>query len=206
MGQIIKRIFELTLPENQSAFLWGPRQVGKSHWIRENLPNSSVIDLLKSDVFSEYASRPSLLRERFSEKTDELIVIDEVQKLPALLDEVHWLIENKGVAFLLTGSSARKLKRGMANMLGGRAWRRTMTPLCYPEIAYTNLEAVFKSGLLPAHFLSENPDEFHRAYVADYLKEEIAAEARNQNLPAFADFLRVSAELAERSPRIISKS
>lgn len=121
------------------------------------------------------------------------MVIDEVQKIPSLLDEVHWLIENKGVSFLLTGSSARKLRRGHANLLGGRAWKRTMTPLSYTEVKGFDLESVMMSGLLPAHFLSPSPLEELRAYISDYLKEEIAAEALVQNIPAFSDFLRVAA-------------
>lgn len=190
--KITQRRLQLSLPEGKSAFLWGPRKVGKSYWIRENQSNAILIDLLKTDVFADYASRPALLRERYSEATS-LIVIDEVQHLPAILNEVHWLIENKGVAFLLTGSSARKLKREHANMLGGRAWRYTMVPLCYPEIEDLDIEKAIISGLLPSHLMSEDPLQDLRAYVADYLKEEIVNEAVVQNIPAFADFLRVAA-------------
>ncbi|MFH1198931.1 MAG: DUF4143 domain-containing protein [Candidatus Omnitrophota bacterium] len=116
-----------------------------------------------------------------------------MQKVPQLLDEVHWLIENKNISFLLTGSSARKLRRGHANLLGGRAWRKTMVPLSYLEVTDFDLERVMISGLLPAHYLSTNPIEELRAYVADYLKEEIIAEALTQNIPAFNEFLRVAA-------------
>jgi predicted AAA+ superfamily ATPase len=151
-----------------------------------------VIDLLKTDVFAEYATRPQLLRERYQSHRG-LIVIDEIQKVPLLLDEVHWLIENRGLSFLLTGSSARKLKRGHANLLGGRAWRRQMVPLSYREVIGFDLEAIMTSGLLPPHYLSDRPQEDLRAYVADYLKEEIAAEALTQNIPAFGEFLRVAA-------------
>lgn len=192
MRKIIKRAFQLNLPTGQSAFLWGPRKVGKTYWIREHLSKQPVIDLLKTDTFAEYASRPALLRERYQDHRG-LIVIDEIQKVPSLLDEVHWLMENKKVPFLLTGSSARKLKRGHANLLGGRAWKRHMTPLSYLEVTGFDLEKVLLSGLLPPHFLSPNPEEELRAYVADYLKEEIAAEALIQNIPSFSDFLRVAA-------------
>lgn len=192
MRKIIRRAFQLRLPADRSAFLWGPRKVGKSHWIRENLPKATLIDLLQTDVFADYASHPSLLRERLLHHKG-LVVIDEIQKVPALLDEVHWLIENKGLQFLLTGSSARKLRRGHANLLGGRAWRKTMVPLSHSEMEGFDLEKAMVSGLLPPHFLSENPIEDLRAYVADYLKEEIAAEALVQNIPAFAEFLRVAA-------------
>lgn len=192
MRSIVKRALSLNLPFGQSSFLWGPRKVGKSYWIRHSLPNVTVIDLLKSDVYADFASRPSLLRERHQNHRG-LLVIDEVQKIPALLDEVHWLIENKGLSFLLTGSSSRKLRRGHANLLGGRAWKRTMTPLSYTEVKGFELESVMNSGLLPAHFLSPSPIEELRAYTSDYLKEEIAAEALVQNIPAFSDFLRVAA-------------
>lgn len=151
-----------------------------------------MIDLLKTDVFAEFASRPSLLRERYS-NFKGLIVIDEIQKLPVLLDEVHWLIENVGISFLLTGSSARKLKQSHANLLGGRAWRRVMLPLSLTEIEGGNLSEILKSGLLPPHFLSPDPIEDLRAYVADYLKEEIVEEALVRNIPAFSEFLRVAA-------------
>lgn len=192
MKKIIQRLFRLETPKNRSVFLWGPRKVGKSYWIREHLPQSILIDLLKSDIFADYVSRPALLRERFSESSS-LIVIDEVQKVPRLLDEVHWLIENRGLQFLLTGSSARKLKRGHANLLGGRAWKRQMMPLSFAEVEGFDLESAMHSGLLPPHFLSERPEEDLRAYVSDYLKEEIVEEALTQNIPAFNEFLRVAA-------------
>jgi hypothetical protein len=156
------------------------------------LKPAKVIDLLQTDVFAEYASRPSLLRERFADGKG-LIVIDEVQKVPQLLDEVHWMIEECGAQFLLTGSSARKLRKGHANLLGGRAWRRMMLPLSYTEVSGFNLEEALISGMLPPHFLAEHPLEELRAYVADYLKEEIAAEALAQNIPSFSEFLRVAA-------------
>jgi len=190
--KIIQRQFRLDLPKGKSAFLWGPRKTGKSYWIKHHLPEAKVIDLLKTDVFADYSSRPALLRERYYDHKG-LIVIDEVQKVPALLDEVHWMIENRGASFLLTGSSARKLKHGHANMLGGRAWRRTMCPLSWSEIQGFDLDRVMKSGLLPPHILSTAPAEDLRAYIADYLKEEIAAEALTQNIPAFNEFLRVAA-------------
>ncbi|MBK8871270.1 MAG: ATP-binding protein [Elusimicrobia bacterium] len=192
MRSIVKRAFSLDLPAGKSAFLWGPRKVGKSYWIRHSLPDATVIDLLKTDVYADYASRPAILRERYQNHRG-LLIIDEVQKVPSLLDEVHWLIENRGLSFLLTGSSARKLRRGHANLLGGRAWKRTMTPLSFIEVKGFDLERVMMSGLLPLHFLSPNPLEELRAYTADYLKEEIAAEAKVQDIPAFSDFLRVAA-------------
>lgn len=182
----------MKLPRGQSCFLWGPRKAGKSYWIRHHLKDACLIDLLQSDVFSEYATRPALLRERFSDSR-KLIVIDEVQKIPMLLDEVHWMIENPGSQFLLTGSSARKLRRGHANLLGGRAWRKVLLPLSFSEVRGFVLEKALVSGMLPPHFLSQDPVADLRAYVSDYLKEEIAAEATAQQIPAFSEFLRVAA-------------
>ena len=189
---ILTQKIDIQLPAGKSCFLWGPRKVGKSYWIRQHLKDIKLIDLLQTDVFADYAARPALLRERF-ENPKRLIVIDEVQKVPQLLDEVHWMIEEFGAQFLLTGSSARKLRKGHANLLGGRAWRRVMLPLSYSEVSGFNLEQALVSGMLPPHFLSQNPLEDLRSYVADYLKEEIAAEAIAQNIPSFSEFLRVAA-------------
>jgi predicted AAA+ superfamily ATPase len=189
---IKKRLLSIKLPKGKSAFLWGPRKVGKSFWLKEHFPEAIFIDLLKTDVWSEYASRPALLRERFSQTTAQ-IIIDEIQMVPELLNEVHWLIENKQLSFLLTGSSPRKLRRKEANLLGGRAWRYTMAPLCYPEIADIDIEKIMSTGTLPPHLLSPDPLQDFRAYVGDYLKEEIMAEAAVQNIPAFSEFLRVAA-------------
>lgn len=192
MRKIIRRLLALDLAPGRSAFLWGPRKVGKSFWLREHLggPKVQLIDLLQTDVFAELASRPALLRERWDGR---VTVIDEVQKLPALLDEVHWLIENRRASFVLTGSSARKLRRGHANLLGGRARRHEMGPLSLVETEGFDLERVMASGLLPPHFLSPEPEEDLRAYVADYLREEIATEAAVRSMPSFADFLRAAA-------------
>ena len=192
MGKIKKRLLDLQLPPKQSAFLWGPRKVGKTHWVKAHLSDTLLIDLLKTDVFGEYVSRPALLRERYQDHKG-LIAIDEIQMIPDLLNEIHWMIENTAVSFLMTGSSARKLRRGHANLLAGRAWRHTMAPLSIAETEGFDLEQVFVSGLLPPHFLSVDPIKDLRSYVGDYLKEEIAAEATLQNIPAFADFLRVAA-------------
>lgn len=192
MKHIKDRILDLSLPADRSAFLWGPRKTGKTYWINRSFADSVIIDLLKTDVFADYASRPSLLREQYQEHRG-LVVIDEIQMVPDLLNEIHWLIENTDASFLMTGSSARKLRRRHANLLGGRAWRYTMAPLTHAETEGFDLEQVVVSGLLPPHFLSSDPVQDLRSYVADYLKEEIAAEAVIQNIPAFAEFLRVAA-------------
>ena len=192
MDGIAERLLEIDLPPGKSAFLWGPRQVGKTWWLRRRFPADRVrhIDLLQTDVFAELASRPALLRERWDGR---LTVIDEVQKLPVLLDEVHGLMESRGASFVLTGSSARKLRRGHANLLGGRAWRFEMGPLSSREIVAFDLDRAVVTGLLPSHYLSAEPDRELRAYIGDYLKEEIAAEAAVRNIPAFSEFLRAAA-------------
>ncbi len=192
MGKIFDRALNISLPPERSAFLWGPRKVGKTHWVSRHFEDGVFIDLLKSEVFADYASRPWLLRERL-EGVSKTVVIDEIQMVPDLLNEIHWLIENRGTQFVLTGSSARKLRRNHANLLGGRAWRYTMAPLCWVEVNDFDLEDVMIRGLLPPHFLSPDPVQDLRAYVADYLKEEIAAEAVIRSIPAFAEFLRVAA-------------
>ncbi|MBI4536597.1 MAG: ATP-binding protein [candidate division NC10 bacterium] len=192
MRNISKRLLTIDLPANRSAFLWGPRKTGKTFWLGQTFPEHVRIDLLQTDVFGEYASRPSLLRERYRDHR-RILIIDEVQLVPDLLPEIHWLIENRGPNFFMAGSSARKLLRKHADLLGGRAWRYTMHPLTYLETQGFDLEAVMVTGLLPPHFLSPDPIQDLRAYVADYLKEEIAAEAAIQSIPAFSEFLRVAA-------------
>ena len=192
MGKIIRRHLNISLKKKQSAFIWGPRRVGKTYWLKHYFlkPQHHFIDLLKTDTFSEYASRPALLRERWKE---QVTVIDEIQNVPALLNEVHWLIENKSASFLLTGSSARKLRKTSTHLLAGRAWRFEMGPLSFYETTGFSLEKVLQFGLLPDHFLSSDPQKELRAYVMDYLKQEIAIESQVRNIPAFAQFLKSAA-------------
>ena len=121
------------------------------------------------------------------------IIIDEVQKIPDLLDEVHWLIENRGLRFILCGSSARKLKRGKSNLLGGRGVRYELHPLVYPEIGEFSIAKALNAGLIPRHYQGNSPRRLIQSYVGDYLREEIAAEALSRNIPAFSRFLEVAA-------------
>lgn len=192
MRRICKRLFNPRLGQGISAFLWGPRRVGKTYWLKHHFlePTDWYIDLLQTDQLADYVARPALLRERWR---GGRIIIDEVQKVPSLLDEVHSLIEDRGTSFLLTGSSARKLRRSHANLLAGRARRYEMGPLSFFETEGFDLEQVMRCGLLPPHYLSAEPEEDIRSYVADYLKEEIVAEAATQNIPVFSEFLRVAA-------------
>ena len=144
-----ERILNLDIEKGQSAFLWGIRKSGKSSYLKKHFPNSLYIDLLKQDIYTKYLTKPHLLREEIlalnESKLEEPIIIDEVQKIPDLLDEVHWLIENSSAYFILCGSSARKLKRGAANLLGGRAWSFHMPPLCSREIPNLDLYSVHGS-------------------------------------------------------------
>ena len=151
-----------------------------------------MYDFLKTDLFLNFSKNPSLLREQLSAKNDEIlkysIILDEVQKIPQILDEVHWLIENKGLSFILCGSSARKLKRGKANLLGGRAWRYEMFPLVTAELENWNLLRILNHGMIPDHYLQKNYRKALQAYTQDYLKEEVFAEGLTRNIPAFSRF------------------
>lgn len=185
------RVLNLDLPARQSAFLWGPRKTGKSTFLKMRFPESFTIDFLQTDLFLEYSKRPSLLRERLSAGRDKFsspIILDEVQKVPQILDEIHWMIENSGLSFILCGSSARKLKKGRANMLGGRAWRYEMFPLVFPELNELNLLKILNRGLIPIHYLQDGYGKSLQAYTQDYLKEEVFAEGLIRNIPAFSRF------------------
>ena len=190
--ETITRLLKIELPQGQSAFLWGPRKTGKTTYLRATFPNSRVYDLLQTDLFLEFAKRPFLLREQLlaasPKQLQEPVIIDEVQKVPQLLDEIHWLIENKGLRFILCGSSARKLKRGKANLLGGRAWRYEMHPLVSAEVADLNLLQALNRGMLPRHYMQEEYHKSLQAYVRDYLQEEVFAEGLTRNIPAFSRF------------------
>jgi len=190
----IKRILKMKLPKRQSAFFWGARKTGKTTYLKERFPDSIVYDFLKTDLFLEISKSPSLLRERLLANSEAAlkkpVILDEVQKIPQVLDEVHWLIENRNLRFVLCGSSARKLKRGHANLLGGRAWRYELFPLTSREIGKADILRVLNHGLIPLHYL-QNADDCKKslkAYVQDYLREEVFAEGLTRNIPAFSRF------------------
>lgn len=186
------RLLDSTLPPGQSAFLWGARKTGKSTWLRRRYPDSVYYDLLQTDVMLEFTRRPSALREQLLARDLSTlgtpIILDEVQKVPQLLDEVQWLIETQKLSFILCGSSARKLRRGQSNLLGGRAWRFEMHPLVSAEIPGFNLLQALNRGLLPAHYVQPQFRRSLRAYVQDYLKEEVFAEGLTRNVAAFSRF------------------
>jgi predicted AAA+ superfamily ATPase len=190
-----KRLLDIELPEGQSAFLWGPRKTGKTFYLRQRFPQSIVYDFLDTDTFFELSKRPALLREQLlARPAGDLrhpVILDEVQKVPALLDEVHWLIENKKLRFILCGSSARKLVRAHANLLGGRAWRYELFPLVFPEIGKADLLRALNHGTIPLHYLEEESacKRSLKGYLQDYMKEEVFAEGLARNIPAFSKFL-----------------
>jgi predicted AAA+ superfamily ATPase len=188
------------LLKKKSFFLLGPRATGKTSLIRAQLPEARVYDLLNPAVYGDLVRRPQLIAEELKAKPAPLIVIDEIQKLPLLLDEAHRLIENTGVRFLLTGSSARKLKHGGANLLGGRAWEAALYPLTSHEIQSSSEKNLsfdelryFNQGGIPHIYLAEEPREELKSYVNLYLREEIQAEASRMRVDLFARFLDVMA-------------
>ena len=193
---LIKRFLNLSLPHNQSCFLWGARKTGKSTFLKEQFPNSMNINLLKADTFQKYFHTPQRLREELIKSSfSGTIIIDEVQKVPLLLDEVHYLIENlNSIQFILCGSSVRKIKSTGANLLGGRAWRYLFQPLCYPEIQDLNWSQIFNHGLIPSHYLTKsNINKFLASYIYDYILPEVQYEANLRQRERFAKFLNIAA-------------
>ena len=175
------------LLEKKSHFFFGARSTGKSTLIRDQLGNDAIImDLLERDTYKRLLQDPSLL-ERLDHT--KIIVIDEIQKIPSLLDEVHRLIQKNNTTFLLTGSSARKLKKGSSNLLAGRAWQAFLFPLVYSEITNFELEQYLTRGGLPQAYNSSDWQKELDAYVSLYLREEIAAEALTRNLESFSEFI-----------------
>lgn len=201
-SQQYERRLNITLPKNQSAFLLGPRKTGKTYFLKHTFKNSIYYDLLNTDLYLDFLNEPKRLRDEIlaadNEKKKLPIIIDEIQLVPLLLNEVHWLIENTGCSFILCGSSARKLRKQHANMLGGRAWRYDLFPLTYAEIPEFNIIKALNNGLIPGHYDSSNPQKQIRSYIATYLKEEIVAEGIERNLPNFSRFLdAVSFQIGE---------
>lgn len=190
-----ERIQKILDIQDDSVFLWGARQVGKSTLVKKLFPDAKIYDLLKSDEYSRLLRRPQLLREELmSYDETNVVVIDEIQKIPALLDEVHWLIVNRGIRFVLCGSSARKLKRVGTNLLGGRALPVMLFPFVSAEIPDFDLFRAINNGMIPRHYMVQNPQKRLEAYIGAYLKEEIQEEAVVRQLSSFNRFLDVAAQ------------
>lgn len=182
------------LVNQKSFFLFGPRATGKTSIIQHQLKDAHIINLLRSEIFIRLSASPWELETIIDAlPSHTVIVIDEIQKIPLLLDEVHRLIEEKHIKFLLTGSSARKLKHNHVNLLAGRAWEAHLFPLIRQEIPDFDLDRYLNYGGLPTVYLSRYPKEELIAYVNTYLKEEIQAEAIVRKIHSFSKFLQTSA-------------
>jgi uncharacterized protein len=176
----------------KSVFLFGPRQTGKTTLIKNQLADCFFIQLLDATLQRKLIEDPSYLL-KLIPKNQKRVVIDEIQKIPELLDVVHLLIEERKINFLLTGSSARKLKKSGVNLLGGRARTKFLYPLTYQELnSHFDLEKIITYGSLPSIYFSDDPYEDLKSYVSEYLIQEVAAEGLIRNLPAFSRFLTVA--------------
>lgn len=180
-------------PANKSFFLFGPRGTGKTTWVQKNFPKSLYIDLLNAETFNRLLANPARLEEIIPEKFDDFVILDEIQRVPELLNEVHRLIESKRYKFVLTGSSARKIRRSGQNLLAGRALTYFMYPLTALELGTDfNLTEYQKFGGLPSVFSEENKPKFLASYVQTYLQQEVVSEGISRNLGAFARFLETA--------------
>jgi predicted AAA+ superfamily ATPase len=187
-----KQIFEGA--GNESVFLWGARQTGKSTLLKQLFPDALWFDLLLTGDYERLLKNPGLIREIVeANPAIALVVIDEIQRLPELLNEIHWLIANKNIRFIMSGSSPRKILHSGANLLGGRALRYELYPLTSSEIPDFDLLKALNNGLLPKHYDTPNAKRLLSAYIGSYLRDEIAAEARLRNIAVFSRFLEIAA-------------
>jgi predicted AAA+ superfamily ATPase len=193
--KLIKRFLTFDLPPQQSCFLWGARKTGKSTYLKNQFPNGIFIDLLHADVYQNYQREPHRLRQEvLANPTWRQIILDEVQKIPALLDEVHGLIESqRDLQFILCGSSSRRLRTTGANLLGGRGWRYLFMPLCYPELQTLSpsldWKRILNNGLIPSHYQSNHAQKSLASYLFDYVLTEVQWEANVRKKDHFARFL-----------------
>lgn len=191
--KIYQRLLRFDSDLRHSVFLFGPRGTGKTLWIQTHLKDFIYFDLLNTEVFNDFLANPTRLSERIPAGYQRFIVIDEVQKIPELLNEVHRLIESHGYRFVLTGSSARSLKRKGVNLLAGRALNFTMHPLtCYELEGDFSVDKALKVGLLPSVYTTVDPEHYLETYVTNYLREEVLQEGLARNLNQFARFLETS--------------
>lgn len=186
-----KRLFKPS--SEQSYFLLGPRGVGKSWFVENTYKKALLFDLLDSDIYTKLLTSPRRLSEYIPSSFRQWVIIDEIQKIPALLDEVHRLIEKRKLKFILTGSSARKLKAKNVNLLAGRAFTEYMYPLTAEELKRDfSLKKSLSYGHLPMAYQTKNPKKFLSGYIHTYLKEEVQQESLTRNLPAFSRFLEAA--------------
>lgn len=194
---MIERVLKIADAEEESVFLFGARQTGKTTLLLKLFPENRFYDLLETDTYERLRRNPALLRQELaSAQTGEIVIIDEIQLIPELLNEVHWLIVRQGLHFILSGSSARKLKRRGVNTLGGRAVRNVLYPLVSAEVADFDIVKAVNRGMLPTHYLASSERQLMKrmqAYVSVYLKEEIQAEALVRKLSSFNRFMEVAA-------------
>lgn len=191
---MLERILQINSELDDSIFLFGARQTGKSTALRHQFPKSIYIDLLDTSLKSRFRKHPALLYEMLYDKPERtLVIIDEIPEVPELLNEVHRLISERDLVFILCGSSARKLKRNGRNTLGGRAFPVYLYPLVSAEIPNFDLDHAVNYGMIPSHYLAKNPERRLSAYIEVYLKEEIKEEALVRNLATFQRFLEVAA-------------
>ena len=180
-------------PKNKSFFLFGPRGTGKTTWLKAQFPNALYFDLLNAETYNDLLARPHRLAQMIPESWKDYVILDEVQRVPALLHEVHRLIENRHLLFALTGSSARKLKRGEVNLLAGRALTSYLYPLTAQELGSDfSMDHALRFGHLPSTFAEHDPKRYVEAYVTTYLREEVQQEGLTRNLAAFSRFLEVA--------------
>ncbi|GAB1414651.1 ATP-binding protein [Paludibacter sp.] len=186
-----KQIF--TGSEKESILFWGARQTGKSTLLKTLFPDALWFDLLLPTDYERLVSKPGLLLENVLAASVTTVVVDEIQRIPALLNEIQWLIVNKNVRFILSGSSPRKILRSNANLLGGRALRYELYPLVSAEIPDFDLLQALNNGLLPRHYDTANAQRLLSAYIGSYLRDEIAAEAKLRNVSVFSRFMEAAA-------------
>ena len=189
-----KRIFDIENQLDQGMFLFGARQVGKSTLLKERFPDAIYYDLLVGPVRKAFQRNPDSLREALMTKpAGTLVLVDEIQKVPELLDAVHWLMVNCGLRFILSGSSARKLKKSGANTLGGRANPRTLFPLVWREVTDFQIDRAVQNGMIPRHYMVDDATDRIEGYVELYMREEIRNEATVKDVEAFEQFMEAAA-------------